>query len=84
MNKGELISQVAETAGLSKKDAEKAVGAVLDSISGALVKGDKVQLIGFGTLRSGKEQQEQAAIPRPGMKSRLSPPKFLPSKPARL
>ncbi len=57
MNKGELISQVAETAGLSKKDAEKAVGAVLDSISGALVKGDKVQLIGFGTF----EVRERAA-----------------------
>jgi len=57
LNKGELISQVAETAGLSKKDAEKAVGAVLDSISGALVKGDKVQLIGFGTF----EVRERAA-----------------------
>lgn len=50
MNKGELVSSVAASAGLSKKDAEKAVGAVIDSITGALKKGDKVQVVGFGTF----------------------------------
>ena len=50
MTKVELINQVAEKAGLSKKDAEKAVSAVVASISDALVDGEKVQLVGFGTF----------------------------------
>ena len=50
MNKTELIAAVAENAGLSKKDGEKAVNAVLDAITGALVAGDKGQLVGFGTF----------------------------------
>ncbi len=50
MNKGELVSSVATGAGLSKKDAEKAVAAVFDSITEALTQGDKVQLVGFGTF----------------------------------
>ncbi|MBE6806527.1 MAG: HU family DNA-binding protein [Ruminococcaceae bacterium] len=57
MNKVELIAAVAEKAGLSKKDAEKAVAAVVASVEEALVKGDKVQLIGFGTF----EVRERAA-----------------------
>ena len=44
MNKTELIAEVAEKAGLSKKDAEAAVKAVIDSVTDALVDGDKVQL----------------------------------------
>ena len=50
MNKTELIAAVAQEAEMTKKDAEKAVKAVLDVVSNALVKGDKVQLIGFGTF----------------------------------
>ena len=50
MNKMELISAVAEKAELSKKDAEKALTAVVESISEALQTGDKVQLIGFGSF----------------------------------
>ncbi|KAF0092285.1 MAG: hb [Fusobacteria bacterium] len=50
MNKGELVSSVAASAGLSKKDAEKAVAAVFDSITETLAKGEKVQLVGFGTF----------------------------------
>ena len=57
MNQVELIAAVAEKAGLSKKDAEKAVAAVVSSIEGALANGDKVQLIGFGTF----EVRERAA-----------------------
>ena len=57
MNKVELIAAVAEKAGLSKKDADKAVAAVVASIEEALIKGDKVQLIGFGTF----EVRERAA-----------------------
>ena len=50
MNKVELIAAVAAKAGLSKKDAEKAIAAVVSSVEEALVKGDKVQLIGFGSF----------------------------------
>ena len=50
MNKTELIAAVAEKTGLSKKAAGDAVAATFDEIAGALKKGDKVQLIGFGTF----------------------------------
>lgn len=50
MNKTELISAVAEKTQLSKKDSEKAINAVLDTITETLVKGDKVVLVGFGTF----------------------------------
>ena len=50
MNKAELINAIAEEAGLSKIDAKKALDAVVKSISDALVSGDKVSLIGFGTF----------------------------------
>jgi DNA-binding protein HU-beta len=50
LNKAELVSKVAEKAGLSKKDSEKAVAAVFDSIQDTLKAGDKVQLVGFGTF----------------------------------
>ena len=57
MNKTELVAAVAEKAGLSKKDAEKAVVAVVDSVVDCLKAGDKVQLVGFGTF----EVRERAA-----------------------
>lgn len=57
MNKGELISCVADNAELSKKDAEKVVASVLDCITDAMVAGEKVQIIGFGTF----EVRERAA-----------------------
>ena len=57
MNKTELIAEVAQKSGLSKKDAEKALNATLDIVADALAKGDKVQLVGFG----GFEVRERAA-----------------------
>ena len=50
MNKTELIAAVANEAEITKKDAEKAVKAVFSVISDSLTKGDKVQIIGFGTF----------------------------------
>ena len=50
MNKSELIADVALRADITKKDAYAAVNAVIDSITNALEKGDKVQLVGFGTF----------------------------------
>ena len=57
MNKADLVAAVAEKAGISKKDAEKAVAAVIDSVVDTLKAGEKVQLIGFGTF----ELRERAA-----------------------
>ena len=48
MNKTELIAAVAEKTGMTKKDAERAVAATLETISASLAKGDRVQLSGFG------------------------------------
>ena len=50
MNKAELIATVAEKAALSKKDSEKAVNAVLETITASLEAGEKVQLVGFGVF----------------------------------
>lgn len=50
MNKAELVAAVAEKAGLSKKDSEKAINAAFESITETLAAGDKVQLVGFGAF----------------------------------
>ena len=52
MNKTELVAVVAEKAGLTKKDAERVVNATVEAITESLVKGEKVQLSGFGTFES--------------------------------
>ncbi len=57
MNKTELISAVAEQSGLTKKDAEKAVTAVIDTIIDSVAKDEKVQIAGFGTFE--KHQRKQ-------------------------
>jgi len=57
MTKSELISKVAENTGVEKKNAEKVVNAVFDTISAALENGEKVQIMGFGAF----EVKERAA-----------------------
>ena len=64
MTKSDLVTQVAEAANLSKKDAEKAVGAVVDAITGALSKGDKVALVGFGTFETRKRPERKGRNPQ--------------------
>lgn len=61
MTKAELINVVAQKTELSKKDSEKAVSAVVDAITEALVSGDKVSLVGFGTFEV-KERGERKGI----------------------
>lgn len=68
MNKTELIAAVAENAGLSKKDAEAAVKAVFGSIEDALKKGEKVQLIGFGTFEVRARAAKEGRNPKTGEK----------------
>ena len=76
MNKAELIAVAAEKAGLSKKDTEKALGAILESVEEALVAGDKVQLVGFGVFdvksreaRTGRNPKTKEVIQIPASKS---------------
>ena len=64
MNKTELIAAIAEKAGLSKKDAEKALNATLDAVSDALAAGDKVQLVGFGSFETKKREARMGRNPR--------------------
>lgn len=83
MNKTELIAAVAEQAELSKKDAEAAVNAVIEAITDALKKGDKVQLVGFGAFevrerakRYGRNPRTKETIEIPASKA----PAFKPGK----
>jgi len=50
MNKTELIAVAAQSTGLTKKDTERVINAALDAVTAALVKGEKVQMSGFGTF----------------------------------
>ncbi len=61
MNKVELIAQIAEKSGLSKKDAEKALAATVDAITEAVSNGDRVQLVGFGSF---EVKQREARVGR--------------------
>ena len=83
MNKTELIASVAQKAELTKKDAEKAVKAVFETVAEELAKGEKVQVIGFGTFevrhraaRKGRNPQTGAEIEIPASKV----PAFKPGK----
>ena len=64
MNKTELISAVAEVAGLSKKDTEAVVNAALNTITTSLKNGDKVQLVGFGSFEVKKRAERTGLNPR--------------------
>lgn len=66
MNKGELVENMANASGISKAAAERALTGLLDSISGALSKGDKVTLVGFGTFSVSKRSARQGRNPQTG------------------
>ncbi len=66
MNKAELIQAVAAKAEVDKKTADKAVAAVIESITEALASGEKVQLIGFGSFEVRARAEKQARNPKTG------------------
>ncbi len=79
MNKQELIGAVAETTGLNRGDASRAVEGVFDAISGALRRGDEVRLVGFGTFTVSKRKASTGRNPRTGEPMQIkesSQPKF--------
>lgn len=83
MNKNELIAHVADSAGLSKADAGKAVDAVFDGITASLKKGDEVRLVGFGTFSVVSREASEGRNPRTGEKIKIpasKQPKFKPGK----
>ncbi len=64
MNKAELVAAVAAKTNFTKKDAEAAINAFLGTVQTALVKGEKVQLIGFGTFETKKRKAREGRNPR--------------------
>ena len=79
MNKAELIDEIAKKAGLSKKDAGNALSAFTETVSGALKKGDKVQLVGFGTFDISKRAARAGRNPQTGKSIKIAAskaPKF--------
>jgi DNA-binding protein HU-beta len=76
MNKSDLVSSIADKSDISKKDAEKALNAFLETVEEALTKGDKVQLVGFGSFevreraeRKGRNPQTREEITVPASKA---------------
>ncbi|MBP5318195.1 MAG: HU family DNA-binding protein [Paludibacteraceae bacterium] len=63
MNKSELVSAIAAKSGLSKVDSAKALNGMMEAIKGALKKGDKVALVGFGTFSVSKRSARQGINP---------------------
>ena len=79
MNKTELVSAIADKAGLSKKDAEAALKAFTDTVTKQLKKGDKVQLVGFGTFEVTKRAAREGRNPQTGAVMKIAAskaPKF--------
>ena len=79
MNKTELVAAMADKAGLSKKDAEKALKAFTDTVSAQLKKGDKIQLVGFGTFEVSKRAAREGRNPQTGSVMKIAAskaPKF--------
>ena len=79
MNKTELITAVAEKAEISKKDSEKALKAFIDVVTEELKKGEKVQLVGFGTFEVSERAAREGRNPQTGKTMKIAAckaPKF--------
>ena len=83
MNKTDLIAAAAEKSGVSKKDAERVVNALLDTVTASLVKGEKVQLSGFGIFETKEREARIGRNPRTKEQVQIPAtrtPTFKPSK----
>ncbi len=83
MNKADLVAKITKDAGLTKTEATKAVNAFIETVTDALVKGEKVILVGFGTFKVVERKARKGRNPRTGetikIKAKKSP-KFVPGK----
>lgn len=83
MTKAELIDKVAGTTKMTKKDSDKALTAMIAAISGSLAKGDKVQLVGFGSFEVRKRAARKGRNPQTGKEINIAArkvPVFKPGK----
>jgi DNA-binding protein HU-beta len=71
MTKAELVAKIASEGGITKAQAEKAVDAFVSAASDALVTGDKITLVGFGTFSVGERAQREGRNPRTGEKIKI-------------
>ena len=76
MNKTELIEAIATESGLKKKDAEAALVAFVDVVEKALAKGDKVQLVGFGTFEAKTRAAREGRNPKTGATIKIAASKY--------
>ena len=72
MNRTDLIAAIAEKAGMTKKDAESALSATIETITDTLKKGDKVQLVGFGTFETRERAAREGRNPQSGEKIKIA------------
>lgn len=82
MNKTELVSAIADESGLSKKDAEKALKAFTSVVEDELKKGEKIQLVGFGTFEVSERAARTGKIPVQARRLKSPLPELRSSKPA--
>lgn len=68
MNRMDLVANISEKAGITKKDAETALSATIDAITEALKNGEKVQLVGFGTFETRERAAREGRNPQSGEK----------------
>jgi DNA-binding protein HU-beta len=83
MNKGDLINNVAQAAGITKAQASDAVNAVFNSIEGTLKKGDKATLIGFGTFSVNHRPAREGRNPATGQTIKIAAKKVVKFKPGK-
>ena len=83
MNRTELISEMAEKAGVSKKDADNVLKAFIDTVESAVKADDKVQLVGFGTFESRERAAREGKNPRTGEKITIAAAKVPAFKPGK-
>jgi len=72
-----LVAQLASGGGIIKSQAVKALDGFVSAVSGALAKGDKITLVGFGTFRVGSKSQREGRNPRTGETIRIPPPRVV-------
>ena len=71
MKKVELVEKVAEEAGLTKADATRALDATVEAVTEALVKGDKIPLVGFGTFAVSRREGRTGRNPQTGAEVKI-------------
>lgn len=83
MNKSEFVAAIAEKSGLTKRDVEAAVNAYHETVIETVKKGDKIQLVGFGTFETSKRAAREGRNPQTGETMKIAAattPKFKPGK----